>query len=237
MLGSSLAVGAVCCARDHLAFTLRAVLRELFTISVCVALCGPALFCAFINCCPVFMLPSSRNCHATTGLEGSVCVWGLRPMANDDERCALKPMHPSLHYCNRIHEHVPPMPSCAQVPLPSAVLTSAGAFRSDRTARVSAVASGAGFAAPPYATAFPSYRVYQSYPPTVTDRPAASGLRRRALAVTRGDDPATTGSCGGFDRTVAAAAPVKVPPLPSAGMSCASVCHRQPIGKIAISAL
>ena len=60
----------------------------------------------------------------------------------NDERCALKPMYPSLHYCLRIHEHVPPMPSCAQVPLPSAVLTSAGAFRSDRTARVSAVASG-----------------------------------------------------------------------------------------------
>ena len=38
----------------------------------------------------------------------------------NDERCALKPMHPSLHYCLRIHEHVPPMPSCAQVPLPSA---------------------------------------------------------------------------------------------------------------------
>ena len=27
-------------------------------------------------------------------------------------------MDPSLHYCLRIHEHVPPMPSCAQVPFP-----------------------------------------------------------------------------------------------------------------------
>jgi len=36
----------------------------------------------------------------------------------NDERCALKPMYPSLHYCLRIHEHVPPMPSCAQVPFP-----------------------------------------------------------------------------------------------------------------------
>ena len=199
------------------------------------ALCGPALFCAFIipgqsSCClpPVIVMqPRAWRVVFASGGCGPCQRRKVRPQA----------MHPSLHYCLRIHEHVPPMPSCAQVPLPSAVLTSAGAFRSDRAARVSAVASGAGFAAPPYATAFPSYRVYQSYPPTVTDRPAASGLRRRALAVTRGDDPATTGSCGGFDRTVAAAAPVKVPPLPSAGMSCASVCHRQPIGKIAISAL
>ena len=91
----------------------------------------------------------------------------------NDERCALKLMHPSLHYCLRIHEHVPPMPSCAQVPLPSAVLTSAGAFRSDRAARVSAVASGAGFAAPPYAAAFPSYRVYH------THRPCRTGKQRR----------------------------------------------------------
>ena len=202
---------------------------------VCCAL-RPGTFLCLHNPWPVFMLPSSRNCHATTGLEGSVCVWGLLPMPTTK---GAPSSHASLTPLLRIHEHVPPMPSCAQVPLPSAVLTSAGAFRSDRAARVSAVASGAGFAAPPYATAFPSYRVYQSYPPTVTDRPAASGLRRRALAVTRGDDPATIGSCGGFDRTVAAAAPVKVPPLPSAGMSCASVCqcHRQPIGKIAISAL
>ena len=82
MLGSSLAVGAVCCARHHLAFTLRAVLRELFTISVCVRFADRHFFVptSFINRWPVFMLPSSRNCYATTGLEGSVCVWGLRPM-------------------------------------------------------------------------------------------------------------------------------------------------------------
>jgi hypothetical protein len=46
---------------------------------VCCAL-PPGTFLCLHNPWPVFMLPSSRNCHATTGLEGNVCVWGLRPM-------------------------------------------------------------------------------------------------------------------------------------------------------------
>ena len=117
MLGSSLAVGAVCCARHHLAFTLRAVLRELFTISVCVRFADRhfSVPTGFINRWPVFMLPSSRNCYATTGLEGSVCVWGLRPMPTTK---GAPSSHASLTPLLRIHEHVPPMPSCAQVPFP-----------------------------------------------------------------------------------------------------------------------
>ena len=115
MLGSSLAVGAVCCARHHLAFTLRAVLRELFTISVCVRFADRhfSVPTGFINRWPVFMLPSSRNCYATTGLEGSVCVWGLRPMPTTK---GAPSSHASLTPLLRIHEHVPPIPSCAQVP-------------------------------------------------------------------------------------------------------------------------
>jgi len=116
MLGSSLAVGAVCCARHHLAFTLRAVLRELFTVSVCVALCSPALFCAFIipgqsSCClpPVIVMqPRAWRVVFASGGCGRCQRRKLRPQA----------MHPSLHYCLRIHEHVPPLPSCAQVPFP-----------------------------------------------------------------------------------------------------------------------
>ena len=126
MLGSSLAVGAVCCARHHLAFTpLRAVLRELFTISVCVALCGPALFCAFIipgqsSCClpPVIVMqPRAWRVVFASGGCGPCQRRKVRPQA----------MHPSLHYCLRIHEHVPPMPSCAQVPfrVPSIPATAA----------------------------------------------------------------------------------------------------------------
>ena len=115
MLGSSLAVGAVCCARHPLAFTLRAVLRELFTISVCVRFADRhfSVPTGFINRWPVFMLPSSRNCYATTGLEGSVCVWGLLPMPTTK---GAPSSHASLTPLLRIHEHVPPMPSCAQVP-------------------------------------------------------------------------------------------------------------------------
>ena len=96
MLGSSLAVGAVCCARHHLAFTLRAVLRELFTISVCVALCGPALFCAFIipgqsSCClpPVIVMqPRAWRVVFASGGCGPCQRRKVRPQA----------MHPSLHY-------------------------------------------------------------------------------------------------------------------------------------------
>ena len=81
------------------------------------ALCGPALFCAFVipdqfSCClpPVIVMQPRAWRVVMSG--------GYGPC--HDERCALKPMHPSLHYCLCIHEHVPPMPSCAQVPLPSA---------------------------------------------------------------------------------------------------------------------
>ena len=97
MLGSSLAVGAVCCARHHLAFTpLRAVLRELFTISVCVALCGPALFCAFIipgqsSCCLPPVIVMQPRAWRVVFASGGCCPCQrrkVRPQA----------MHPSLHY-------------------------------------------------------------------------------------------------------------------------------------------
>ena len=97
MLGSSLAVGAVCCARHHLAFTpLRAVLRELFTISVCVALCGPALFCAFIipgqsSCCLPPVIVMQPRVWRVVFASGGCCPCQrrkVRPQA----------MHPSLHY-------------------------------------------------------------------------------------------------------------------------------------------
>ena len=96
MLGSSLAVGAVCCARDHLAFTLRAVLRELFTISVCVALCRPALFCAFIipgqsSCCLPPVIVMQPRAWRVVFASGGCCPCQrrkVRPQA----------MHPSLHY-------------------------------------------------------------------------------------------------------------------------------------------
>ena len=64
------------------------------------------------------------------GLEDGVCVWGLMPVFND-ERCSLKPMHPSRHYCLRIHmspwlahghAHVPPVSSRVQEPPPSQIL-------------------------------------------------------------------------------------------------------------------
>ena len=102
MLGSSLAVGAVCCARHHLAFTLRAE-GTLYHQRVCCAL-RPGTFLCLHNPWPVFMLPSSRNCHATTGLEGSVCVWGLRPMPTTK---GAPSSHASLTPLLRIHEHVP----------------------------------------------------------------------------------------------------------------------------------
>ena len=121
MLGSSLAVGAVCCARDHLAFTLRAVLRELFTISVCVALCGPALFCAFIipgqsSCCLPPVIVMQPRAWRVVFASGGCCPCQrrkVRPQA----------MHPSLHY----FVFMPPMPSCAQVPfrVPSIPATAA----------------------------------------------------------------------------------------------------------------
>ena len=81
------------------------------------ALCGPALFCAFV-------IPDQSSCCLPPVIVMQPRAWrvvmsgGYGPC--HDERCALKPMHPSLHYCLCIHEHVPPMPSCAQVPLPSA---------------------------------------------------------------------------------------------------------------------
>ena len=90
---------------------------------VCCAL-RPGTFLCLHNPWPVFMMPSSRNCHATTGLEGSVCVWGLLPMPTTK---GAPSSHASLTPLLRIHEHVPPMPSCAQVPfrVPSIPATAA----------------------------------------------------------------------------------------------------------------
>ena len=69
------------------------------TISVCVRFADRHFFVptGFINRWPVFMLPSSRNCYA--GLEGSVCVWGLRPMPTTkgapSSHASLTPLLPS----------------------------------------------------------------------------------------------------------------------------------------------
>ena len=90
MLGSSLAVGAACCARHHLAFTLAE--GTLYHQRVC-ALCGPALFCAFV-------IPDQSSCCLPPVIVMQPRAWrvvlsgGCGPCNN--ERCALKTMHPSL---------------------------------------------------------------------------------------------------------------------------------------------
>ena len=90
MLGSSLAVGAVCCARHHLAFTLRAVLRELFTISVCVALCGPALFCAFI-------IPGQSSCCLPPVIVMQPRAWRVVFASGGCGPCQRRKVRPQAH--------------------------------------------------------------------------------------------------------------------------------------------
>ena len=215
MLGSSLAVGAVCCARHHLAFTLRAVLRELFTISVCVRFADRhfSVPTGFINRWPVFMLPSSRNCYATTGLEGSVCVWGLRPMPTTK---GAPSSHASLTPLLRIHEHVPPMPSCAQVPLPSATHPRYRRYLPP--------------ALPPLPPALPLLLASSSQrpllPPSRVPVATAAAATTAALAplaaaADRHGCSATSGLT--YCRCLCCVA-VPPSPLPSAGMSCAAVC-------------
>ena len=165
MLGSSLAVGAVCCARHHLAFTpLRAVLRELFTISVCVALCGPALFCAFIipgqsSCCLPPVIVMQPRVWRVVFASGGCCPCQrrkVRPQA----------MHPSLHYfvfmstclqCLLVRR----FPSeCRQSPLPplptastTAATASTTAATASTTAATGVVVAATAAAALPVATA------------------------------------------------------------------------------------
>ena len=167
MLGSSLAVGAVCCARHHLAFTpLRAVLRELFTISVCVALCGPALFCAFIipgqsSCCLPPVIVMQPRVWRVVFASGGCCPCQrrkVRPQA----------MHPSLHYFVFMSTCLPCLlvrrfPSeCRPSPLPplptastTAATASTTAATASTTAATGVVVAATAAAALPVATATP----------------------------------------------------------------------------------
>ena len=157
MLGSSLAVGAVCCARHHLAFTLRAVLRELFTISVCVALCGPALFCAFIipgqsSCCLPPVIVMQPRVWRVVFASGGCCPCQrrkVRPQA----------MHPSLHYFVFMSTCLPCLlvrrfPSeCRPSPLPPLPTASTTAATASTTAATGVVVAATAAAALPVATA------------------------------------------------------------------------------------
>ena len=151
MLGSSLAVGAVCCARHHLAFTLRAVLRELFTISVCVALCGPALFCAFIipgqsSCCLPPVIVMQPRAWRVVFASGGCCPCQrrkVRPQA----------MHPSLHYFVFMSTCLPCLlvrrfPSeCRPSPLPPLPTASTTAATASTTAATASTTAATGVAA------------------------------------------------------------------------------------------
>ena len=216
MLGSSLAVGAVCCARHHLAFTpLRAVLRELFTISVCVALCGPALFCAFIipgqsSCCLPPVIVMQPRVWRVVFASGGCCPCQrrkVRPQA----------MHPSLHYFVFMSTCLPCLlvrrfPSeCRPSPLPPLPTASTTAATASTTAATASTTAATGVVVA--ATAAAAL-------PVTTGTAAAAALppllRRWQLPPT-----ATAALPLPTSPTVVASAIVAVPPspLPYAGMS------------------
>ena len=169
------------------------------------------------------MLPSSRDCHATTGLEGSD-VWGLRPMPTTKGA----PSTPCIPHSITAFVFMSTCLPCLLVrrflfrvpPIPATAAT----YRQHYRPLLPAL--------PPLPPALPLLLASSSQRPLLPPSrvPVATARPPPPLPplLRRWQPPPTATAALPLPTspTVAASAIVAVPPspLPSAGMSCAAVC-------------